>query len=611
MSNSIVPVNLVVKSMRDNGYKNTAYAIAELIDNSIQHGATKVDLICLEKDQFIGTRTMSRINEIAVLDNASGMSKDTLRKALQFGNGTNLEKSAQTGIGKFGMGLPSSSISQAIKVEVYTWQKETGKTFYSYLDVHEIESGNLTDVPEPIEKEVPEKWIEIGGEFAKSGTLVIWSELDRCLWKSGKTIIGHSEFIVGRMYRKFINSGDCIINAIVVNENNLSKPEIKKAFLANDPLYLMSNTSVSKTLKDLGINDPMFNKYGGDDGYQKTYTIELDGEKHNVFVRYSFASEQTRKGYNAGASKHGIHARENIGVSVLRAGRELELDTTWTNRYDSRERWWGVEIEFPPALDEVFGVTNNKQYANNFKELGSLDIEDYLKESNMTLAEFKEDLQADNDHKVHLIGIAIDVKNQIQSLRNLIKAQAKTLERPEKSTRHTEKENVAEKHATDITEQRKESGYKSESDTKSEGKTDDEKINEIIDELTNDAVPEADKYANEIFNSNVLYQFVTASLESNAFFSVSPVGGKIIIKLNTNHPAYHQFVEVLDDEINDEIEKDTLTQRLITAKNGMKLLLMAWARYEDEQPDGRIKNQVKDARMDWGKMAAAFMSTED
>ena len=49
MSNSIVPVNLVVKSLRDNGYKNTAYAVAELIDNSIQHGSDKVDLICLEK----------------------------------------------------------------------------------------------------------------------------------------------------------------------------------------------------------------------------------------------------------------------------------------------------------------------------------------------------------------------------------------------------------------------------------------------------------------------------------------------------------------------------------------------------------------------------------
>ena len=114
MDNSIVPVRLVVKSMRDNGYKNTAYAIAELIDNSIQHGSSSIDLLCLERDmQLGGGNTVSRIVEIGILDNGNGMNAETLQKSLQFGNGTNLEKAAQTGIGKFGMGLPLSSISQA------------------------------------------------------------------------------------------------------------------------------------------------------------------------------------------------------------------------------------------------------------------------------------------------------------------------------------------------------------------------------------------------------------------------------------------------------------------------------------------------------------------
>ncbi|WP_016988892.1 ATP-binding protein [Flavobacterium sp. ACAM 123] len=611
MSNSIVPVNLVVKSMRDNGYKNTAYAIAELIDNSIQFGAKKVDLICLEKDILLGSRNVSRIHEIAVLDNGDGMDKDTLRKALQFGNGTNLDKSSQTHIGKFGMGLPSSSISQALRVDVWTWQNDSKKAFYSYLDVNEIINGVLTEVPEPIDMEVPSKWSKISGEFGDSGTLVVWSQLDRCLWRTGKTIIDHSEFIVGRMYRKFINSGKCIINAIVVNDNNYTKPEIHKAFLANDPLYLMQNTSVSQVLKELNLNDPMFVKHGGDDGYQKSYTINLDGEKHNVFVRYSIATEQTRRGINAGSNKHGSHARENVGVSVIRAGRELELDTSWTNRYDSRERWWGVEIDFPPALDDVFGVTNNKQYANNFKELGSLDIENLVKERGQTISEFKQELIDDNDPKVHLIEIAVDIKNQIKSLRGILVAQASRLEKADKTTRHEQTENEAEKHATEVTEHRKEEGYTGESETKAEGKSENEKLEEILSELVGDDVPEAKEYADEIHNSKILYQFVNANLESRAFFSVSPVGGKIIIKLNTNHPAYQQFVEILNDDVEVDSEKEDLIRRLRLAKDGMKLLLMAWARYEDEQPDGKLKESVKDARMDWGKMAAEFMRIDD
>jgi hypothetical protein len=611
MSNSIVPVNLVVKSMRDNGYKNTAYAIAELIDNSIQFGANKVDLICLEKDLLVGARNVSRIHEIAVLDNGNGMDKDTLRKALQFGNGTNLDKNSQTSIGKFGMGLPSSSISQALRVDVWTWQEDSKKAYYSYLDVNEIINGTLVEVPEPIETDVPEKWSKISGEFSSSGTLVVWSQLDRCLWRTGKTIIDHSEFIVGRMYRKFINSGKCTINAIVLNENNLTKPEVNKAFLSNDPMYLMQNTSVSQALKELNLNDPMFVKHGGEDGYQKSYVINLEGEKHTVFVRYSIATEQTRRGISAGSNKHGIHARENVGVSVIRAGRELELDTSWTNRYDSRERWWGVEIDFPPALDDVFGVTNNKQFANNFKELGSLDIENLIRERGQTISEFKQELIDDNDPKVHLIEIAVDIKNQIKILRNILIAQAPRLEKADKKTRHDDKENEAEKHATEVTEQRKEEGYTGESETKAEGKSADEKLEEILSELTGDDVPEANEYASEIFNSSVLYQFVNANLESRAFFSVSPVGGKIIIKLNTNHPAYQQFVEILNDDISTESSIEDLIKRLHLAKDGMKLLLMAWARYEDEQPDGKLKESVKDARMDWGKMAAEFMRVDD
>lgn len=44
-NHDIVPAHLVVKAMRDSGYKNAAYAIAELMDNSIQAGATKVELL--------------------------------------------------------------------------------------------------------------------------------------------------------------------------------------------------------------------------------------------------------------------------------------------------------------------------------------------------------------------------------------------------------------------------------------------------------------------------------------------------------------------------------------------------------------------------------------
>ena len=69
---------------------------------------------------------------------------------------------------------------------------------------------------------------------------------------------------------------------------------------------------------------------------------------------------------NPGAAPWGKHANRNKGVSIVRARRELELSLAWVNNYEPEERWWSVEVEFDPILDEIFGVVNNKQHAHGF-----------------------------------------------------------------------------------------------------------------------------------------------------------------------------------------------------------------------------------------------------
>lgn len=140
--------------MRSSGYRDTAHALAELIDNAIQAGEdtasrTEVEVICIDEAPTGGRRQISRL---AVYDNACGMNPSLLRKALQFGNGSRLEKAQQKGIGKFGMGLPNSSISQCKRVDVWTWQK--GSVYHAYLDVQEIQDGKMTEVPEPRSSEL-------------------------------------------------------------------------------------------------------------------------------------------------------------------------------------------------------------------------------------------------------------------------------------------------------------------------------------------------------------------------------------------------------------------------------------------------------------------------
>jgi hypothetical protein len=68
-----------ILATRDTGYRTTAAAVSELIDNAVQAGAT---IIRVFVDQTgIGT---DREVTVAVLDNGSGMERATLLTAMQF-----------------------------------------------------------------------------------------------------------------------------------------------------------------------------------------------------------------------------------------------------------------------------------------------------------------------------------------------------------------------------------------------------------------------------------------------------------------------------------------------------------------------------------------------
>jgi hypothetical protein len=600
MDNSIVPAHLAVKAMRDNGYKNAAYAIAELIDNSIQHEATKVELLCAEIDVQINLRNVTRVNQIGILDNGSGMSSEVLRMALQFGNGTHLEANNQKGIGKFGMGLPSSSISQAKKVEVWTWQNGVENAIYSYLDIDAIIAQTLKEVPIPVNKVIPDMWKTAGKAFGNSGTLVVWSNIDRCIWKTANAIIENSEFLIGRMYRKFIQNGKVDIKMVAFKESNPSSYTKVHNAKANDPIYLMENTSTPEPFD----KKAMFDKWGGD-SFEVKFDINHKAGIHQVILRFTIAKLDAREGHNPGAKPHGKHAGKNIGVSVVRAERELDLDQAWVVQYDPRERWWGVEIEFPPALDEIFGVTNNKQFANNFSELGKIDLEE-LTAGGKTITQVREELEEENDPKALLIEIAQKINSQLSAIRDVIRTQKLNEDRQTK-TRHTST-TPAEQIATEATNQRIEEGHTGTSDEQ-EKQSEQEKKADITKTLENEGVTNAAEVVDWLFKNNLKYSFVDADFDTSAFFSVKSRGGKIIISLNTSHPAYHKLVEVLDATTEGATQED-LGLRLKNASDGLKLLLMAWARYEDEQPDGNPKQKIKDTREDWGRIARQFLQED-
>lgn len=89
------------------------------------------------------------------------------------------------------------------------------------------------------------------------------------------------------------------------------------------------------------------------------------------------------------------------------------------------------------------------------------------------------------------------------------------------------------------------------------------------------------------------------------FFHVRSVGDVIEVLLNANHAVHRHLFEALDDDPSDG---ERLSERLNKASFSLKMLLIAWARYEDKLPLDE-KQRAEDVRMDWGREARDFLQT--
>ena len=245
----IVSPKLTIEAMRASGYKDTDHALAELIDNSVEANADLVEIIAVETPadpqekyarakvsqiavgdngegmdhttrralnsveanadlvEIIAVETpadpqekyaRAKVSQIAVGDNGEGMDHTTLRRALKFGDGTRMDRRKQ-GIGRFGVGLPQSSISQCRLVDIWTWQNGPDNALHCYLDLDEIKTSGRQDVPDPTHDSVPDRWrgvVSITSE--QTGTLVVWSKLDRVRWSGGEKTLERTAELCGQ-----------------------------------------------------------------------------------------------------------------------------------------------------------------------------------------------------------------------------------------------------------------------------------------------------------------------------------------------------------------------------------------------------------------------------
>ena len=582
---------------RDSRYRHPANAIAELVDNAIDANARRVELLVQEHEVQLTTRKGYRIQEIAVIDNGTGMDAETLAEALCFGGrtvGPGIRK-----IGKYGFGLPTSSVSQCKRVDVWSWQQGVKAAEHAYLDTEEIQEGTQLEVTTD-QQPPPEAWISRTKSSSDTGTLVIWSKIDRITMRA-ETIFRHLEEEIGRIYRHYIDGGELRIRMAAFRGGN-GDPREDAEVRPNDPLYLMAP---SNTPEKWG-NEPMFTLHHEE---TKQLVVDENGRTETVDIRYSIAKLDAlgTLGSLPGNTNYGAHARRNMGVSVVRENREVVLDDSMLNTEAGgtglpQNRWWGCEVKFGAGCDDLFGIDHNKQMTSHF----SRALKE-LSESSLSDTEARDEIDA-NESDIY--DIAEHVRRTVRSMMRDIGVRFSQRPATGDGNQDTQTpvtlEQKAESLATEATVEglANQETEKTETDKTFENTTDEEKISAIAEHLTQVGYPaeQAQLEAEATVKSGYRYKLANASLNAFTVFNVSNAEGVLVVQLNINHPIY-QFLEALRQAANANEDIDGGEER---AAIGLLIMVLALARMDDES-QGEERLRFQDTCYKWGRVMAKII----
>lgn len=337
-----------VRGMREIGYKSTATALCELIDNSEQAGATRADIV------FGYDRSEKKPARLAVIDNGHGMSPRMLRAAVLWG-GTHREND-RNGFGRFGYGLPSACVSQGRSFTVFSRPVGAGWSSVT-VDLDEIAEGKYTNehglivVPKATKASLPDFVRDAIGKHSDpdtfTGTVVLIDKLDKIDRRTTSKLVDVLLTQFGVIYHKISERCQITVNERVVEPI--------------DPLFLTPGCRWYDFDEDRAVPIPPIDvkvKPKEDGSAGGTIHVRLS------YLPYGFQLiDKSKKGTSSANLSPRFHVmRDYNGVIVCRNGRVIEVknSTPWTS-FQNNDRHVRVEIDFPATLDDEFAVNTSKQ----------------------------------------------------------------------------------------------------------------------------------------------------------------------------------------------------------------------------------------------------------
>jgi anti-sigma regulatory factor (Ser/Thr protein kinase) len=317
----------LVGSLRNLGYDFTT-AVADIVDNSIEAKASKVD---------IGVHFDGEESWVRIADNGFGMKPPEIAEALRYG--AEREYTAED-LGKFGLGLKTASLSQCQRVSVASRTSAQRAVIAAYeWDIEHIRATNRWEILELDDAR--------GLELVRSpladgpGTVVLWRRLDRVL-DSANPDSGFAKRRVLHMCR------DLELHLAMVFHRFLAGEERGRR------LTITLNGNVVKPWDPFARSERHT---------RPLQAMRVPVEAHGVsgelliepFVLPSQHNFSTPEAHAASAGPRKWNQQQ--GFYIYRAGRLIQSGG-W-NRLrtaDEHTKLARVAIRFAPALDEAFEV---------------------------------------------------------------------------------------------------------------------------------------------------------------------------------------------------------------------------------------------------------------
>ena len=317
----------LIKSLRDMGY-DFAQAVADVVDNSIEAGAT---LVAVDVE-FDGDDSWVRI-----ADNGKGMKPEELREAMRYGAERDYE---DDDLGKFGLGLKTASMSQCQCLSVASrWNADRADIAAYSWDLAHIERTNRWEIL-PLDRNGLGPAIRQPLKDTK-GTVVLWQRLDR--------ILGY-KLPYGEMARKRLSQ--------TCREIELHLGMVFHRFLTGEVrgkrFKLLLNGNEVKPWDPFCRSQPKSRKL-------QTITIPVEHEGVSgevLFEPFVLPHQEDFVPPDAFRLASGpANWNQQQGFYIYRAGRMIQSGG-WSNLRvaDEHTKLARVAVSFSPALDEAFKI---------------------------------------------------------------------------------------------------------------------------------------------------------------------------------------------------------------------------------------------------------------